>query len=210
MVTALAAALAMGACKPNERNADTLAARTDTGMSRVGAAVDSGVKRVDSAAGSLAKRGGWTPASTLAFESAANMGEIREGELALRKATSAAVKSFARQIVADHRALSADGKALASKMNVAPDTTDDDVQDLMKHSADEIKDLTDKPAGADWDKDYIDKQIDGHKDVLDKLQDAAKNTTDPQLRAEIEKATGKVQEHLTKAQDIKDNVLKKT
>lgn len=209
-ITILAAALlGLGACKARERGlADTAVARIDTGMSRVGAAVDTAVRRVDSAAGSLVKRGGWTSASTLGFVSAANDGEIREGELAVRKATNRAVKGFARQLVADHRAMMSDAKALASKLNVTPDTTDDDARDVVKHTADDIKDLTDKPAGLDWDKEYIDKQINGHKDVLDKLQDAAKNTTDPELRAALEKATGKVQEHLTKAQDIKDNALK--
>jgi len=101
-----------------------------------------------------------------------------------------------------------DGKALATKLKVTPDTADDDVHDLVKHSGDDIKDLTDKKAGHDWDEQYIDNQIKDHKDVLDKLQDAAKNTTDADLRAALEKATGKVQEHLTKAQDIKDNALK--
>jgi len=52
------------------------------------------------------------------------------------------------------------------------------------------------------------KMIDDHQKVLDKLQDAAKNTTNTDLRASLEKATGKVQQHLTKAQDIKANVLK--
>ncbi len=204
----VAALLAVGACKPRDNVADTTAARLDTAANRVGAATDTAARRVDSAAGSLAKRGGWTPASVLGFASAASNGEIREGELAIRKATNSAVKAFARQVVTDHRAMVSDGKALASKLNISPDTADDDVRDVIKHGADEIKDLTDKPAGLDWDEDYIDKQIDGHKDVLDKLQDAAKNTTDADLRASLEKATGKVQEHLTKAQDIKDNALK--
>jgi putative membrane protein len=204
-----AALLVLGACKARDGNlADTAVARIDTGMSRAGAAVDTAVRRVDSAAGSLVKRAGWTSASTLGFVGAANDGEIREGELAVRKATNRAVKAFARQLVADHRAMMSDAKALGSKLNVTPDTTSDDVRDLVKHAADDIKDLTDKPAGLDWDKEYIDKQINGHKDVLDKLQDSAKNTTDPELRAALEKATGKVQEHLTKAQDIKDNALK--
>ena len=44
--------------------------------------------------------------------------------------------------------------------------------------------------------------------MLDKLQDAAKNTNSAELRAAIEKASGKVQEHLTKAQSIKENELK--
>jgi len=209
-VTALAALVALGACKARDQNAiDTTAARADTAANRMAANADTAGRKVDSAAGSLAPRGGWTPASVLAFANAASTGEIREGELATRKATNPAVKAFARQIVADHRAMVSDGKALASKLNVTLDTTADDVRDVMKHTNDEIKDLTDKPAGLDWDKDWIDKQIDGHKDVLDKLQDAAKNTTDAQLRAELEKATGKVQEHLTKAEDIKNNTLSK-
>jgi len=44
--------------------------------------------------------------------------------------------------------------------------------------------------------------------VLDKLQDAAKNTNDADLRGGLEKATGKVQEHLTKAQDLKTKLDK--
>ena len=204
----VAALLVVGACKTRENVADTTAARTDTAANRVATTTDTSARRVDSAAGSLAKRGGWTPANVLAFASAANNAEIREGQLATRKATTSAVKAFGRQIVADHRTMLNDGKTLASKLNVTPDTADDDVRDLVKHADDEVKDLTDKKAGLDWDEAFIDKQIDGHKDVLDKLQDAAKNTTDAELRATLEKATGKVQEHLTKAQDIKDNALK--
>jgi len=203
------ALLALGACKTREGNtADTTAVRTDTAVARVGAATDSAARRVDSAAGSLAKRGGWTAASVLGFARAASNGEVREGELAERKAMTPAVKAFARQMVADHRTLLSDGKALATKLKVTPDTADDDVRDVAKHASDDIKDLTDKKAGLDWDEAYIDNQIKDHKDVLDKLQDASKNTTDPDLRAALEKATGKVQEHLTKAQDIKDNALK--
>jgi putative membrane protein len=204
----VAALLVVSACKPRDNVADTTATRVDTAANRVATATDTTARRVDSAAGSIAKRGGWNPANVLAFAGAANNAEIREGQLGARKATTSAVKAFARQIVADHRTMLTDGKALAAKLNVKPDTADDDVRDLVKHADDEIKDLTDKKAGLDWDEAFIDKQIDGHKDVLDKLQDAAKNTTDPELRATLEKATGKVQEHLTKAQDIKDNALK--
>ena len=205
----IAGLLALGACKGRAGEAaDTTASKIDTAVSRVGAAVDTAARRVDSAAGSLAKRGGWTSANTIGYAAAAGAGEIRESELAARKATTPAVKSFARQVAADHRAMATELKALATKLNVKPDTADDDVHDVVKHAADDIKDLTDKKAGHDWDEKYIDNQIKDHKDVLDKLEDAAKNTTDADLRAALEKATGKVQEHLTKAQAIKDNELK--
>ena len=102
-----------------------------------------------------------------------------------------------------------EGNALAKKLSLAADTTTGDAHDLLNDSRDELKDLNDKAAGADWDATFIDKEIDGHQKVLDKLQDAAKNTTDADLRAALEKSTGKIQQHLTKAQDIKANKLKK-
>ena len=106
-------------------------------------------------------------------------------------------------MVAEHRALLAEAKSMATKLSATADTAADAVRDLMNHARDQVKDLTEKAAGADWDKDFINKMIDDHQKVLDKLQDAAKNTTNTDLRAALEKATGKVQQHLTKAQDIK-------
>ena len=112
------------------------------------------------------------------------------------------------ELVTDHRALANEMNALAAQLSVTPDTVDGDVHDVMNDARDQIKELTDNPAGADWDKKYIDNQIDDHKDMLDKRQDAGKNTNNAELRGAIEKASGKVQEHLTKARGIKENELK--
>jgi putative membrane protein len=196
-----------GADSAADTTANRVGAAVDTAASRVGAAADTAGRRMESAAGSV-KRGGWTDASIFGLVGVASAGEIRESQLAVKKATSPAVKKYAQQLVNDHRALANQLKSLAAKLSVTPDTADDDVRDVMKDANDEIKDLTDKPAGADWDKKFIDNEIDDHKDLLDKLQDAAKNTSNTELRTAIEKATGKVQEHLTKAQSIKENELK--
>ena len=192
------AALTLGmttACKPKERAADTTAAMSDTGMS-------AGMARTDSAAN--VSNNGWTDAQILAFAAAADSGEIAEAKLAQTKATNAQVKAFARQIVTDHQAMLKEGSQFASAHNVSADSTKNDVTDLRKDSRDELKDLTEKKAGADWDKEYLDNQIDDHKEVLKKLQDAAKGTNDSTLRQMLTKASGKVQEHLTKAQALKD------
>ena len=153
--------------------------------------------------------GGWTEPSILGYATAANASEIDEAKLAEKKATNPAVKAFARQLAADHEAMLKDGQALATKLNATADTTTGAAHDLLDDAHKELKDLTDKAAGADWDEDFIEHEIDGHQKVLDKLQDAAKNTTNADLRAALEKATGKVQQHLTKAQDIKAKTLKK-
>ena len=212
-----AVVLTLCACSKRDRAAadsaaDTTANRVgaavDTAASRVGAAADTAGRRMESAAGSVVKRGGWTDASIFGLVGAASAGEVRESQLAAKKATNPAVKKYAQQLVNDHRALANQMKSLAAKLSVTPDTADGDVRDVMKDASDQITDLTDKPAGADWDKKFIDNEIGDHKDLLDKLQDAAKNTSNTELRTAIEKATGKVQEHLTKAQNIKDNELK--
>ena len=195
-------ALVLAACsKADHTAADTMAARDSAAAAR-----GSTTAAADTAAN--ASHGGWTNAGILAFVDAANTGEVEAGQVAEKKAANPAVKAFARQMVTDHKAMMNDGKALGTKLKLTADTTASAASDLRNHVRDELKDLNDKKAGADWDKDYIDKAIDDHKSVLDKLQDAAKNTTDADLRAALEKATAKVQEHLTKAQDIQATKLK--
>lgn len=196
---ALCAATLLVACKPKDN------AATDTTSSAGAVATDSANR---AAADSTANRGGWTDGQILAFATTANTGEIAEGRLAQTKATNAKVKAFARQMVTDHSAMLTEGKTFATKNNITPDSTKSDVTDLSKDARDELKELTDKAKGADWDKEFIEHEIDGHKKVLDKLQDAEKATTNPQLKEMLTKAIGKVQEHLTKAQDIHDNALK--
>jgi len=91
---------------------------------------------------------------------------------------------------------------LMTKLNATVDSTWDDAKSIADDSRDKLADLTGKAAGADWDKNYIESQIDAHKRVLNKLTDAAKNNTDKTVTDALAKATAKVQEHLTKAETI--------
>lgn len=194
-VAAVAAALT--GCKGRDEVATTdttaggsLAAGSDTGM--MAANANSG--------------NDWSDARIIAFANVANSGEVQEGTLAAQKATNPQVKAFARQMITDHKAMLADVKAFQQKNNVQPDSTANVVTDLMKDGEDEIKDLTDKKAGKDWDEDFIEHEIEGHKKVLEKLQDAEKSATNPELKTMLTKAQAKVQEHLTKAEQIKDKL----
>lgn len=199
LIAAAAAIVALAACskKDDYGRSDTAAGVRDS--SAMATTTDSTHAAMSDSANKA--NNGWSDANILAYTDAANTGEIQEGQLAEKKATNPAVKAFARQMVSDHKALMASARGLSAKTK--PDTTFGDAQDLANHSRDEIKDLTGKAAGADWDKAFLDDEIDGHQKVLDKLQDASKNTTNQELRTALEKAAGKVQEHLTKAQDLK-------
>ena len=204
---ALSAATLLVACKPK----DNATGDTTTAAGAVATGSDSANRaRTDSANTAANANNNWTDGQILAFTAAANKGEIAEGKVAETKATNAKVKAFARQLVTDHTAMLSEGNSFAKKNNIAPDSTKSDVQDLSKDTNDEVKDLNSKAKGADWDKDFVDKEIDGHKKVLDKLHDFQNSTQNAQLKDMLTKAATKVQQHLDKAQALKDSTLNKS
>jgi putative membrane protein len=197
---------ALGACTPSDRTAtsDTAAARTDSAAGRLdSSATAAGNTMSDSAHANMASNAGWTNDRIFGFTHNADNGEIALGKLASTKATNSQVKAYARQMVTDHQAMMKESHAMMTKVNANVDSTWNDAKDLADNGRDKLKDLTDKEAGNDWDKNYIDSQVEIHQKVLDKLTDAAKNPTDSTLAKSLVKASGKVQEHLTKAQSIK-------
>ena len=191
--------VALGACSKADRAADTAAARTDSAAGRVDSATSAMANDSNHATTSSA----WTNDHIFGYVHNANNGEIALGKLASTKATNSVVKSFGSQMVKDHQAMMKDAHALMGKVNAMADSTWDDAKDLAGDGTEKLKELTDKEKGADWDKNYIESQIDMHQKVLDKLQDAVKSSSDTTVTAALSKATAKVQEHLTKAQSIK-------
>lgn len=193
---------ALGACSKADRTADTAAARTDSAAGRVDSATTANTMGTDSTNRASAS-GAWTNDHLFGFVHNANNGEIALGKLAATKATNSQVKAFASEMVKDHQAMMKEAHALMTKVNATADSTWDDAKDLAGDGTEKLKELTDKAKGADWDKDYIESQVDMHQRVLDKLQDAVKNNADTTVTAALSKSTAKVQEHLTKAQSIK-------
>ena len=198
-----AVALITVACRKNDEYA---AARNESAAGGVVTPSDTMTKPVTSS-------NGWTDESILAYLRQANIDEVEINKLAVKKATTASVKQFAKTMETDHRAGIKELEAMIGKSNLpkdstsmAADTLHVQARDVVKKHSDEMKDLTDKKAGVDWDKDYINMQIDEHKDVLDKLNDAAKNTTNTDLQALLMKMTDTVQQHLTKAEAIKTSL----
>lgn len=202
IVGALAATL--GACKKGEyASNDTSAMKADSAAGHIDTSA-SAVTSPDS--GTPAGR--WADASVMGFATVANRGEIALGKLGEQMATDPAVRSFAHMLVTDHQKLLASTKQMTSKLATTADTAAGDARDLMNHDADEIRTLTGQPKGIDWDRAFIGEAIEGHEKVLSGFQDAAKNSPSASIRSSLEQASGVVQEHLTKAQDIKTNVLK--
>lgn len=189
------AALALAACAKKDNNAaDTTAVSSTT------SADTSAMAGAASSTSSTSTSGNWSDANIVALLDEANMADSAAGAIAATKGTAAAVRDFARRMERDHHQLRAQGAALAKKLNVTPAApSDDPVQPLAQS---ETNTLNSTAKGKDFDKAYIDAEVNAHKAVLDLATKAAAQTQTAELKNLIQKAAPVIQGHLDKAESI--------
>ena len=145
-----------------------------------------------------------TDPNIVALLDAANAADSANGSVAATKGTAAEVKSFAKDMMRDHHALRKAGQDLAKKLNVTPVMP---AGDTSEAAAAAWKDsLTTMPAGAAWDKAYIDHEVAYHTAVLQTAQTALGAAQNPELKSLIEKAAPNIQAHLDHAKSIQSKL----
>lgn len=184
-----AAALAVVACaKKDNTTTDTTAV--------TGTMADTSAM----AASSTTPAATWSDANIFAMLDEANAADSSAGSIAATKGTAAAVRSFAKDMMRDHHTLRTQGAALAKKLNVTPAAPADDPVPNMAQT--ETNTLNSTAKGKDFDKAYIDAEVNAHKAVLDLATKAAGQTQTTELKNLIQKAAPLIQAHLTKAESI--------
>lgn len=145
-----------------------------------------------------------TDANIVAILDGANAADSAAGSVAASKGTSAEVKSFGKDMMRDHHALRKAGQDLAKKLNVTPAMP---AGDSSAAAASAWKDsLTTMPAGAAWDKAYINHEVAYHQSVLNTAQTALGAAQNAELKALIEKAAPNIQAHLDHAKSIQSKL----
>ena len=188
VVTLAVAAMAVAACsKKDSGAADTTTASITTDTSAM-------------TASSTNAGASWSDANILALLDEANVADSSEGAIAATKGTSAAVRNFGNQMVVDHHKLRVQGEALAKKLKITPAPPADD--NIPSDAQKEMDNLNTTAKGKDFDKAYIDGQVDDHKKVLDLAVKAMGQAQSTELKNLIQKATPTVQSHLDKAESI--------
>jgi putative membrane protein len=97
----------------------------------------------------------------------ANQVDIDAGKLAKSKTHSKDVKAFAQQMVTDHSSVNKQAVALVTKLKVKPEPNA--TADGLKKGGDENIAKLKKLKGKDFDKAYIDHEVDYHQAVLDAI-----------------------------------------
>jgi len=189
--------ITLAACGGHDYNkADTSVAGGDV----VAAPVDStAMPRTDTGV-TMAGSSSMTPANFMAQLATVNTLEIQQGTLARDRATNPQVKEFARMMVTDHTKLNQQGARVAFRLDITT-KPGDRAEDMNEDAKDATSDLTDA-TGSDFDKKYMDMQVEEHQKTLDMLNNAKGATTEQDLLTVIDGTIPVVQRHLDRAKQL--------
>ena len=117
-----------------------------------------------------------------------SLAEINYAKLALQKSKDPNVREFATKMIKDHEAMIADMKPVARELGVkAP--TGPPVSDHAKYMELKMK------SGTDFDRAYVEAMVKDHHDDLQKFIDEENKTTNPELKAAVQKGESVIKEH---------------
>jgi len=126
-----------------------------------------------------------------------DMYEIEASRLALERAQSPQVRSFAQTMIDAHTATTNELKTTMQGQNLAPPMPTALDPDHRRR----VNDLRAAAAG-DFDKLYLDQQTAAHASALDELEDFAGGGTNPALKTWAAKTAPTVRQHLERAKTL--------
>jgi putative membrane protein len=150
-------------------------------------------------------QGGPTDPQIAGIVVAANQIDVDAGKLAKSRTKNKEVSSFAQQMITDHTAVNKQASALVKKLKVKPEESDTS-KSLKAGASDNMAKL--KPLkGADFDRAYVNHEVDYHQAVLDAIDKtlipSAKNE---ELKGLLTKVRPAIAAHLEHAKHIQSSL----
>ena len=138
----------------------------------------------------------------------ANQIDIDAGKLAKSHTKNKEVQAFAQQMITDHTAVNKQAGALAKKLGVKPE--DNDTSKALKKGAQANMAKLKNMKGAQFDKAYVDHEVDYHQQVLDAIDKVlVPSAQNAELKGLIEKVRPAIQTHLDHAKHLQADLGKK-
>ncbi|HYH09483.1 MAG TPA: DUF4142 domain-containing protein [Thermoanaerobaculia bacterium] len=132
---------------------------------------------------------------------AANEGEVQQGNAASARATSADVVAFAQMMVADHTAALNNGREVFARNNITP-AENETTRALRANSQLTVTNLA-TYSGTAFDRTYMQTQVDLHQWLLSTLDTALiPSARTPELRTLLQTQRASVAAHLERARQI--------
>ena len=168
------------------------------------AAATSAAGTDNTAAPGSAAAGSWTDENIFALLDEANSADSAAGAVAVTKGTASAVRDYGRRMVRDHHQLRAQGEALAKRLKIVPAAPADDP--VASAAQTHMGNINSTAKGKDFDKAYIDGEVEIHKSVLELATTAARQTQNTELKNLIQKAAPVIEGHLDLAQSVQKSL----
>lgn len=132
---------------------------------------------------------------------------IADSSLAALAATkgSAAVRDLARKMAADHHAIRVSIDRLAKRMGVTPDLPPGDT--YLAESQRALQQLLATPQGRDFDKGYVDREIEAHLAMLEIATESMAIARDTELKQFIQLTAPAIERHLDAVQALQKQLL---
>ena len=164
-----------------------------------------GVRGSDAAgAPASAPSGAMSDANIFAVLDAANVTDSAGGAIAATKGTASQVREFGKMMMRDHHAMREQGERLAKKLSIVPTAPPGDATQADGQKALALFNTTAK--GKDFDRAYIDHQVNDHKKVLAFATSAMVAAQSTELKNMLQKAAPIELAHLDKVQAIQQSM----
>lgn len=128
-----------------------------------------------------------------------NQHEIMMLQAGIKMGTNKQLKDHAKMMLADHQKLAKKMEDYANSKHYAA------MEKGNEKAADDMDDMKDKK-GADWDKAFLDKMIDGHKDNISTFENARNDVKDNELKAIIDNTLPTLHHHLDMVTSLRDSM----
>ncbi len=132
----------------------------------------------------------------------ANAADSSAGVLASVRTRNAQVHEFAHMMVQDHGAANVRLTELTRRLNIRPDSAFADYRTFMEDSREDSRELAQK-AGAEFDRAYVDQEVEMHEKVLETLdRKLIPEADNAELKTLLQEARQTVQRHLERAREL--------
>lgn len=144
-------------------------------------------------------------ANIMSLLAIANQSDVEGGQLAEMKASSREVRSYGTRMISDHGSMLRRGSQLSKQLMINPVEPAVGQQMLSEHqkSMEALK----KKSGEEFDRAYIEHEIEMHQKVIRLVEQAAQAADHPQLRTLLEQSRPALKDHLEQAQTVKRSLV---
>jgi putative membrane protein len=132
--------------------------------------------------------------------SSINKAEIEQAQLALTKASSPAVRHFAEHMISAHRTMQSHDTTVLAHAQITP--TESTMSRQLKTDTHTQLETLQGLHKHDFDRQYVDDQVDGHRQALEFLDKAIPTVKNADLKADLEAARPKVNDHFEMAERL--------